>query len=50
MNIRKIVFLEIKKELSLKDRIILYIFKRYSIKIYQKGFDDGYYFNEKKNL
>ncbi len=50
MNIRKIMLLEIKKGLSLKDRIVLHIFKRYSMRIYQNGFDDGYYYNEKKNL
>ena len=50
MNIRKIMLLEIKKGLSFKDRIFLHIFKRYSMRIYQNGFDDGYYYNEKKNL
>ena len=36
--------------LNLFDKILLHIFKRYSMRIYQKGFDDGYYYNEKKNL
>lgn len=45
MNIRKNILIHIKKEISLKDRIIFYLFRRYTLKIYKIGFDDGFNYN-----
>lgn len=40
------ILLNLRKELKLKDKIILWIMKRYTYKIYRIGFNDGYYFKK----
>ncbi len=34
------------KGLNFYDKILLYVFKEYTYKIYEHGFKDGFYFNE----
>lgn len=45
--IEKQILLEINKNLKLKDKIILFIFRRYTYIIYRMGYIDGFNF---KNL
>ena len=45
-EISPIIKKEEKEELNFGDKILFYIFKKYSIKIYKKGLKDG--FNWKK--
>lgn len=42
MNIKKNILAHIKKEISFKDIIIFYLFKKYTFKIYKIGFKDGF--------
>jgi hypothetical protein len=42
MNIRRIVLLNIRKELCWEDKIKSYIFKKYTLKIYENGFKKGF--------
>lgn len=48
MNIRKIILTQLRKDLSWGDKIKLYIFKRYTLKIYEIGFKNGFNFKRKK--
>lgn len=48
MNIKKKILLKIKKELILKDRIIMLILKKYTLKIYNMGFRDGFNWEENR--
>lgn len=40
------ILLKVSNELTLTDKIILWIMKRYTYKIYRIGFNDGYYFKK----
>lgn len=42
MNIKNIIYEQIKDKLNLKDRILLSVFKRYTFNIYRMGFYDGF--------
>lgn len=42
--IEKQILKELNKEIKVKDKIILLILKKYSLKIYEKGFKDGFNF------
>lgn len=44
--IEKQIVTGISKNLSLKDKFIMRILKRYTYIIYKIGFDDGFYFKE----
>lgn len=48
MNIRKIILSQLKKELSFGNKIKLYILKKYTFKIYEIGFKNGFSFKRKK--
>ena len=46
MNYEKILILsELKENLSIKDRILLHLFKDYTYKIYVKGIKKGFDFH-----
>jgi hypothetical protein len=40
------ILLKVSNELTPIDKIILWIMKRYTYKIYRIGFNDGYYFKK----
>ena len=42
MNIKNIIYEQIKDKLNLRDRILLSIFKRYTLNIYRMGFHNGF--------
>lgn len=48
--IEKQILKEISKKLKLKDRILLYILKKYTYTIYSTGFKDGFYFYNVDNV
>jgi hypothetical protein len=45
-KIEKKILLNLRKKLRLKDKIILWIMRKYTYKIYRIGFNDGYYFKK----
>lgn len=44
--IEKQILIEITKNLTIRDRIKLWIFRKYTYTIYRIGYQDGYYFKE----
>ena len=44
--IEKQILLEVKKHLTVRDRITLWILKKYTYNIYRIGYKDGFYFKE----
>ena len=42
---KKIILDELKQKLTLKDRILLFLFRNYTYKIYTKGIKKGFDFN-----
>lgn len=42
MSIENAILVELRKELKLKDRILSYILKKYTFKVYKIGFDTGF--------
>ena len=44
--IEKQILIEITKNLTVRDRIKLWIFRRYTYTIYRIGYKDGFYFKE----
>ena len=44
--IEKQILFGISKKLTLKDKIIMRILKRYTYNIYRIGYNDGFYFKE----
>lgn len=45
-KIEKKIIRNLTKELRVKDKIILWIMRKYTYKIYRIGFNDGYYFKK----
>ena len=45
-KIEKKILRNLTKELRVKDKIILWIMRKYTYKIYRIGFNDGYYFKK----
>lgn len=45
-KIEKEILLNLSNKLKLTDKIILWITKKYTYKIYRIGFNDGYYFKK----
>lgn len=45
-KIEKKILLNLRKELKFKDKMILWIMRKYTYKIYRIGFNDGYYFKK----
>lgn len=41
-KVKKAIFNKINNNLKLKEKIILHIFNKYSMKVYKMGFDDAY--------
>lgn len=48
MNIKNIIYEQIKDKLNLRDRILLSIFKRYTLNIYRMGFHNGFIYCNSK--
>lgn len=48
MNIKNIIYEQIKDKLNLRDRILLSIFKRYTLNIYRMGFHNGFVYCNSK--
>ena len=46
MNIKKIILFNLRRKLNLKDKILSYFFRKYTLNIYKIGYDDGYNFND----
>lgn len=42
--IEKQILKELNREIKFKDKIIMLVFKKYTLKIYEKGFKDGFNF------
>lgn len=42
MSIREIILFEIRKKLNFEEKIIMGIFKEYTLKVYKMGYDDCY--------
>lgn len=40
--IEKEILRELIKKLKLKDKIVVFIFRKYTYRIYEKGFKDGF--------
>lgn len=47
-KVKQNILLYISKKLNIKDKMLLMIFKKYTIFIYKMGFDDGYNFEKFK--
>lgn len=45
-KVKQNILLYISRKLNFKNKILLMIFKRYTIFIYKMGFDDGYNFKD----
>lgn len=45
-KIEKGILLRLSMELKLKDKILLWLAKRYTYKIYRIGYTDGFYFKK----
>lgn len=44
----KVILFQINKRLDVKNKIISYLLKKYTYKIYKIGYDDGFNWNNKK--
>lgn len=47
MNIKKIILFNLRKKLDFKDKVLSYIFKNYTFKIYEIGFKNGFNLRKK---
>lgn len=46
MNIKKIILFNLRRKLNLKDKILSYFFRKYTLNIYKIEYDDGYNFKD----
>lgn len=46
MSIEQIILFNIRRKINLKDKIIIFFLRKYTLNIYKMGYNDGYNFKD----